>query len=289
MMNLADILANPSRVGELPAQDLEQLATKYPQSEHVHLLRYLHHLHTTGEIHEALLAKASMHASNRNVLAEWTQRFGRDTSQATVVPASAPKIASVPEEDLTKVTAKSAPRKTSKKKKKKSTPILEKPAAQIEPPLASTWIIPGVEEELIIEEPVKAAKKGGSKSISGKKSNKRKRKKSKTTRLTKIIEEQKDSRDPFTNGESNEFLKWLRRMDQLGVQQKPAKKTKQKSKKKRKKKVETDIISETLAELVALQGRPGKAIEIYEQLRLKYPEKSAFFALKIKDLQDKSE
>ena len=73
-----------------------------------------------------------------------------------------------------------------------------------------------------------------------------------------------------------------------------SRKRKQKAQKKARKKVKKqapsvilgdDIISETLAELLVAQGHQAKAIEMYEQLRLKYPENSRFFAAKIEGLK----
>jgi hypothetical protein len=48
------------------------------------------------------------------------------------------------------------------------------------------------------------------------------------------------------------------------------------------------IASETLANLLALQGKPQKAIRMYEQLSLQNPEKQAFFQHKIEELKKKS-
>lgn len=45
-----------------------------------------------------------------------------------------------------------------------------------------------------------------------------------------------------------------------------------------------DLMSEALAELLASQGNKERAIEMYEDLIIKFPEKKTFFALKIKDL-----
>lgn len=50
-----------------------------------------------------------------------------------------------------------------------------------------------------------------------------------------------------------------------------------------------DIATETLAELLAQQGRYKKAIQMYERLRLLFPEKSSFFADKIEKLKENIE
>ena len=46
-----------------------------------------------------------------------------------------------------------------------------------------------------------------------------------------------------------------------------------------------DVISETLARLLAKQGYRDKAIDMYERLRLAFPEKSAYFAAEIEKLK----
>lgn len=48
-----------------------------------------------------------------------------------------------------------------------------------------------------------------------------------------------------------------------------------------------DLISETLARIYAQQGNLRKAIETYERLKLKIPEKSTYFAALIKELEQK--
>ena len=47
---------------------------------------------------------------------------------------------------------------------------------------------------------------------------------------------------------------------------------------------ETEVITETMAEIYIQQGKNAKAREIYEKLRLQNPEKSAYFAEKLKNL-----
>jgi len=47
-----------------------------------------------------------------------------------------------------------------------------------------------------------------------------------------------------------------------------------------------DLMTETLANIHIKQERYQKAVEIFERLRLKYPEKSVYFARRIKEMED---
>lgn len=49
-----------------------------------------------------------------------------------------------------------------------------------------------------------------------------------------------------------------------------------------------DFVSETLAEINLKQGHKEKALKIYKQLILKYPEKSSYFAAQIKKVESQS-
>ena len=45
-----------------------------------------------------------------------------------------------------------------------------------------------------------------------------------------------------------------------------------------------ELVSETLADLLAWQGNSSKAIEMYRKLILQFPEKSSYFATKIEKI-----
>ncbi|HIF14735.1 MAG TPA: tetratricopeptide repeat protein, partial [Bacteroidetes bacterium] len=46
------------------------------------------------------------------------------------------------------------------------------------------------------------------------------------------------------------------------------------------------MVTETLAKILIKQGQPDKAIQIYKDLSLQNPEKSAYFDAQIKNLKD---
>jgi hypothetical protein len=48
--------------------------------------------------------------------------------------------------------------------------------------------------------------------------------------------------------------------------------------------LEKGIVTESYAKILTMQGRKDKAIEVYEKLILKFPEKKAYFATKIQEL-----
>ncbi|MCB9328323.1 MAG: hypothetical protein H6572_06510 [Lewinellaceae bacterium] len=90
-------------------------------------------------------------------------------------------------------------------------------------------------------------------------------------------------------GKSN-FAKWLFQLNPI-VSHRPKpfgkKKKKHKEHKLAKQSVEKrkSVISENLAELLLVQGHYNQAIEMYNQLSLVFPEKSAYFAAKINEIK----
>ena len=49
-----------------------------------------------------------------------------------------------------------------------------------------------------------------------------------------------------------------------------------------------EVLTETMAEIYAMQGLTHKAIDIYEKLSLLNPDKSAIFAAKLSELKGRS-
>lgn len=66
----------------------------------------------------------------------------------------------------------------------------------------------------------------------------------------------------------------------------PSKKTKELDLSSYSTSAKDDILTETLAEIYIKQGNKNKAISIFEKLHLKYPEKSAYFARRIKEIKE---
>ena len=124
--------------------------------------------------------------------------------------------------------------------------------------------------------------------------------------LDMMAPEEEKQKDANQAPESTDFKDWLEGLKKskrlkeediapptMNTEVFTTKKKKKKKKKKNKKRKQVlefgakqeDIISETLAELMAKQGYTDKAIEMYNRLSLLFPDKNAYFARKIEDLQ----
>lgn len=141
--------------------------------------------------------------------------------------------------------------------------------------------------------------------VKSKKRNKRKKDKTKLeTLISKKKKRKKKNRSKpsevheITEGKERSFSAWLNELEvqpgtareftknKKGVKRKKIKrKTKAEKQAERSVAENEEIVSETLAFLYSQQKLYSKAIQMYEKLSLKYPEKSRFFAEKIKENQ----
>ncbi|MBK9254200.1 MAG: hypothetical protein IPM42_01795 [Saprospiraceae bacterium] len=89
-------------------------------------------------------------------------------------------------------------------------------------------------------------------------------------------------------GNTSDYVQWLLSISGKSITKSKDKKTKKKKKVsagvKRSITKSEQIISESLADILAAQGHFSEAIKMYDQLILKFPEKSSYFAAKIDNL-----
>ncbi|GAA5219661.1 hypothetical protein [Membranihabitans marinus] len=126
--------------------------------------------------------------------------------------------------------------------------------------------------------------------------------KRKKTRFEKIAAKRRKEIDKTNQDMVVDFKTWLSTLSEnpeTAKEWKVKKKKVKKSKISRKKlskaeklaaesvQVNDEVVSETLAKLYVKQGLIDRAQAMYEKLSLKYPEKSIYFAAKLKELADK--
>lgn len=99
----------------------------------------------------------------------------------------------------------------------------------------------------------------------------------------------KFSLDDFSG--TSDYVQWLFKLSGKHSQLKSGKKEKKKTDESVKKSITKSdtIISEPLADILAAQGHIADAVKMYQQLILKFPEKSSYFAPKIDKLLNKPE
>lgn len=84
------------------------------------------------------------------------------------------------------------------------------------------------------------------------------------------------------------FTQWLRSMKKIYVEEKKQLDSQEEEKvvsKATKSNEQTDVITETMAEVLAKQGKNAQAIDLYSKLSLLHPEKSVYFASRIQELK----
>lgn len=283
-------LQHPNDLHQLPPGKLRKLVKEHPDSEHLQLLSAMWKIHVEDQ-NKSLSFSAPLSSNGRQLLAAFTARSAT-TNELT--HKKAPKEKVVDEKVVKGKSTKEQrqPKKKVRKRTKQVTPTNEQD-------LINTWIL---DEMIDTPTPAKIAQK-------------KKKTSRKSTAKSKKISTSEPGRQPRSKkdksrrrlhkavdsapriDEKDDFVKWLHRLEEVAknrqaqIPKGAGKKSGAKPGKRKKKGKAEDfgIISETLAELLAQQGRVDKAIEMYQKLVLKYPQKSAFFALKIKDLQDKTD
>ena len=84
------------------------------------------------------------------------------------------------------------------------------------------------------------------------------------------------------------FTQWLRSMKKIYVEEKKELDTREEQKvldKASASNQQTDVVTETMAEVLAKQGKNAQAIDLYRKLSLLHPEKSVYFASRIEELK----
>ncbi len=84
------------------------------------------------------------------------------------------------------------------------------------------------------------------------------------------------------------FTQWLRSMKKVYVEDKKELDSNEEQKvldKATESNMQADVLTETMAEVLAKQGRNAQAIDLYRKLSLLHPEKSVYFASRIEELK----
>ncbi len=84
------------------------------------------------------------------------------------------------------------------------------------------------------------------------------------------------------------FTQWLRSMKKIYVEEKKQLDSNEEEKvvnKATQSNLQEDVITETMAEVLAKQGKKAQAIDLYSKLSLLHPEKSVYFASRIEELK----
>ena len=246
-------LTNPSKLNPSTLEELDTLIRDFPYFQSARILYALNLFKENNIRYDAELKTTAIYAGNRNILKKHINRV----EKAKTEPAVKPELETPPVQE-TKVTETAAPDKT-----KKGESI--KPSIEYETPGENT---------------------SGEQETSGEKSTKEdtivQLKKIIERRIREIEEEKKQKGEEKTTKPLSKKSK-LNLIDEFIHNQPSISRTKGKFydpvDKARESIVEQeDIVSETLATIYMDQGYYDKAINMYEKLILKIPEKSSYFA-----------
>lgn len=301
--DLTYYLMHPEEAVDIAESDLRSWLQTYPYSPAVHLLKARKDLHTQSKETEVSLSLASKYHQDLTFLKyQLLKDSEAESDMIQRIESWSPSIPEVEERkssssvlDLTKPTH-FEPHFTEEKesssvgiesKTKPAMPVnenIEKDAAQ------------GEEREE--GKPLNDTINKTSASSSEKKGEKAE-KRQKAEKVNRVLQNEMEKLSDFTQ--------WLINLENEGpatektvseAEVSPVKKKKKKNKKKKQKSrleklidqsiaEREEAISETYADVLAKQGYTDKAIEVYRQLQLNFPKKSAYFAAKIEKLENK--
>lgn len=272
--NLAYYLEDTSRLKELPLERLEDWLKEYPYAQPVRFLHAKKCLMEGMSEDSDVIKTAYMYAPNQRALKNFLSE----------------KQYFIEEE-------------TKKKKKAKGSKKAAIAAAAGTTAVAGAAIVtPTPTDELAPAAPSESDTSTLSSDHTPSEQKKKKKKGSKKKRRAVIIDssmvQDREVRPEYAHGHLTSYTQWLMSLESSEIfdKKKKKKKKKKKSLKKKAKKAllkkqakesiepNEEIISESLAALLAEQGHHKKATKMYKKLSLIFPQKSDYFAAQIEAL-----